>query len=135
VARATGARLAPQAEEAAEHRETGTNRGELGDGIARAFVEAATDERGRRHGGCEKEAEPPWPATQPERNAVEKRPKIVEDVAGRPRRTGSQTRSPAEDGRRYGNGHDRRGRHREGECRPPVRQATAVLDCIDRDTG
>src|SRR6185369_2017794 len=82
----------------------------------------------------EEEAEAPWPATQPERNAVKKRPEIVEDVAGGPCGTGLQTRGPAEGGRRYGNGHDRRGRHREGERRPAVRQAVAVLDCIDRDT-
>src|SRR4029450_9073664 len=47
--------LAPEAGEAAEGGGTGTNRGELGDGVARSFVEAATDERDHGHGGCEKE--------------------------------------------------------------------------------
>jgi len=84
VARAPETLLTPQAEEAAEKRETETDRGELGDGVAWSFVESAPDERDHGDGGREEEAKTPRSPTQSHRNAVEQRPEIVEDVAGRP---------------------------------------------------
>ena len=79
MARAPEPRLTPQAEEAAEKRETETDRGELRDGVAWSFVEAAADERDHGDGGREEEAKTPRSPTQPQRNAVDQRPEIVED--------------------------------------------------------
>ena len=79
MASAPEPRLTPQAEEAAENRETEADRGELRDGVARSFVEAADDERDHGDGGREEEAKTPRSPTQPERNAVDQRPEIVED--------------------------------------------------------
>src|SRR3954453_13757392 len=73
--------LSPEAEEAAEDREPGPHREELGNRIPRPLIDTA-GEKGRDRDCCgHEQTEAPRMPTQLERDAVEQRGEVVEDVA------------------------------------------------------